>query len=578
MTQNSSPGFDHSKYPSYQPIKKADRRWPDAVLTKAPQWCSVDLRDGNQALIEPMTSQKKLRLWELLVDLGFKQIEVGFPSASSHDFDFLRKLIDENRIPDDVTVQVLTQAREELITKTFEALKGAKRAVLHFYNSTSTVQRDYVFALDRSGITEIAVNGAQMVKQAAAQYPDTEWVFEYSPESFTGTEIDYAVEVCNAVIDVIKPTVEHPMIINLPATVEMSTPNVYADQIEWFCDHVNQRDALIISLHTHNDRGGAVAASELGMLAGADRVEGTLLGNGERTGNMDIVTMAMNLYSQGIDPELDFSQMDEMIAVCKECTQLPLHPRHPYAGELVFTAFSGSHQDAINKCLARRDDRDPWEVAYLPIDPADIGRSYQEVIRINSQSGKGGVAYVLKRDHGLDIPRWLQIDFSSEVQSLAEHSESEVVSDDIYQLFLDTYALDRSNVQVGRYQLAREETVDALQVDIVLGNSSVSITGRGNGVVAAFVDALGVYTGTKVVVVEYSEHTLGRDAEAEAICYVQVAIDGRRSCGVGRSQDIVQASMAAIVSAVARAEVFHDLAASRKLQPMSLISSNFNGS
>ena len=507
MTQNSSPGFDHSKYPSYQPIKKADRRWPDAVLTKAPQWCSVDLRDGNQALIEPMTSQKKLRLWELLVDLGFKQIEVGFPSASSHDFDFLRKLIDEKRIPDDVTVQVLTQAREELITKTFEALKGAKRAVLHFYNSTSTVQRDYVFGLDRDGITEIAVNGAQMVKQAAAQYPDTEWVFEYSPESFTGTEIDYAVEVCNAVIDVMKPTPEHPMIINLPATVEMSTPNVYADQIEWFCDHVNQRDALIISLHTHNDRGGAVAASELGMLAGADRVEGTLLGNGERTGNMDIVTMAMNLYSQGIDPELDFSQMDEMIAVCKECTQLPLHPRHPYAGELVFTAFSGSHQDAINKCLARRDDRDPWEVAYLPIDPADIGRSYQEVIRINSQSGKGGVAYVLKRDHGLDIPRWLQIDFSSAVQSLAEHSESEVVSDDIYQLFLDTYALDRSNVQVGRYQLAREETVDALQVDIVVGNSSIPITGRGNGVVAAFVDALGVYTGTKLVVVEYSEHT-----------------------------------------------------------------------
>jgi 2-isopropylmalate synthase len=561
MTQDSSQGFDHSKYPSYKPIKKADRRWPDAVLTKAPQWCSVDLRDGNQALIEPMTSQKKLRLWELLVDLGFKQIEVGFPSASSHDFDFLRKLIEEKRIPDDVTVQVLTQAREELITKTFEALKGAKRAVLHFYNSTSTVQRDYVFGLDRDGITDIAVKGAQLVKQVAAQYPDTEWVFEYSPESFTGTEIDYAVEVCNAVVDVIKPTPEHPMIINLPATVEMSTPNVYADQIEWFCDHVDQRDALIISLHTHNDRGGAVAASELGILAGADRVEGTLLGNGERTGNMDIVTMAMNLYSQGIDPKLDFRQMDEMIAVCKECTQLPLHPRHPYAGELVFTAFSGSHQDAINKCLARRDDRDPWEVAYLPIDPADIGRSYQEVIRINSQSGKGGVAYVLKRDHGLDIPRWLQIDFSSAVQSLAEHSESEVVSDDIYQLFLNTYALDRSNVQVGRYQLAREETVDALQVDIVVGNTPTSITGRGNGVVAAFVDALGVYTGTKLVVVEYSEHTLGRDAEAEAICYVQVAIDGRRSCGVGRSQDIVQASMAAIVSAVSRASVFRDLAA-----------------
>lgn len=561
MEIEKAPGFDAGKYRPFAPVAKPDRRWPDRVIDSAPEWCSVDLRDGNQALVEPMNAEQKLRLWEQLVAIGFKTIEVGFPSASSHDYDFLRKLIEEQRIPDDVTVQVLVQARAELITKTFQALQGVKRAVVHFYNSTSIVQRRDVFKLDRSGIVDIAVQGATLVKAEADRHPETEWVFEYSPESFTGTELDFAVEICDAVNAVLEPTVERPVIINLPATVEMSTPNIYADQIEWFCDHVANREALRISLHTHNDRGCAVAAAELGVMAGADRVEGTLMGNGERTGNMDIVTMAMNLYSQGIDPELDFSQMDEMIAVCKECTQLPLHPRHPYAGELVFTAFSGSHQDAINKCLARRDDRDPWEVAYLPIDPADIGRSYQEVIRINSQSGKGGVAYVLKRDHGLDIPRWLQIDFSSAVQSLAEHSESEVVSDDIYQLFLDTYALDRSNVQVGRYQLAREETVDALQVDIVIGNSSIPITGRGNGVVAAFVDALGVYTGTKLVVVEYSEHTLGRDAEAEAICYVQVAIDGRRSCGVGRSQDIVQASMAAIVSAVARAEVFRDLAA-----------------
>ncbi|MEC7149265.1 MAG: 2-isopropylmalate synthase, partial [Pseudomonadota bacterium] len=464
MNHSEFGAFDYRKYPKYQPLKKADRRWPDAVLTKAPEWCSVDLRDGNQALIEPMTSDKKLRMWELLLELGFKQIEVGFPSASSHDFDFLRKLIDENRIPDDVTVQVLTQAREELIVKTFEALKGCKRAVLHFYNSTSTVQRDFVFGLDREGITDIAVKGAELVKSAAAKYPETEWVFEYSPESFTGTEMDFAVDVCNAVIDVISPTPDNKMIINLPATVEVSTPNVYADQIEWFCDNVNHRESLLISLHTHNDRGGAVAASELGLLAGADRIEGTLLGNGERTGNMDIVTMAMNLYSQGIDPQLDFSQMDEMIAVCKECTQLPLHPRHPYAGELVFTAFSGSHQDAINKCLARREGDSLWEVAYLPIDPADIGRSYQEVIRINSQSGKGGVAYVLNRDYGLDLPRWLQVDFSASVQALAERSETEVQSDDIHQLFLDTYLLNRPQLSVGNYQLARDDAVDHLNV------------------------------------------------------------------------------------------------------------------
>ena len=552
MSTEDFGAFDYRKYPIYQPLKKVDRRWPDAVLTHAPQWCSVDLRDGNQALIDPMTADKKLRLWELLIDLGFKQIEVGFPSASSHDFDFLRKLIEEGRIPDDVTVQVLTQAREELIVRTFEALKGCKRAVLHFYNSTSTVQRDYVFALDRAGITDIAVKGAALVKSVAANYPDTEWVFEYSPESFTGTEMDFAVDVCNAVIDVIRPTPENKMIINLPATVEVSTPNVYADQIEWFCDHVNHRDALLVSLHTHNDRGGAVAASELGLLAGADRIEGTLLGNGERTGNMDIVTMAMNLYSQGIDPKLDFSQMDEMIAVCKECTQLPLHPRHPYAGELVFTAFSGSHQDAINKCLARRQGDSLWEVAYLPIDPADIGRSYQEVIRINSQSGKGGVAYVLNRDYGLDLPRWLQVDFSSAVQAMAERSETEVQSKDIYDLFLETYHISGAGMSVGNYQLARDERVDRLTVQISGLEGSPTLSGNGAGVVGAFTDAISAHTGHKIIVVEYSEHTLGSDADADAICYVQLAIEGSRVCGVGRSTDIVHATMSAILSGLGR--------------------------
>jgi 2-isopropylmalate synthase len=552
MSTEDFGAFDYRKYPIYQPLKKVDRRWPDAVLTQAPQWCSVDLRDGNQALIDPMTADKKLRLWELLIDLGFKQIEVGFPSASSHDFDFLRKLIEEDRIPDDVTVQVLTQAREELIVRTFEALKGCKRAVLHFYNSTSTVQRDYVFALDRAGITDIAVKGAALVKSVAANYPDTEWVFEYSPESFTGTEMDFAVDVCNAVIDVIQPTPENKMIINLPATVEVSTPNVYADQIEWFCDHVNHRDALLVSLHTHNDRGGAVAASELGLLAGADRIEGTLLGNGERTGNMDIVTMAMNLYSQGIDPKLDFSQMDEMIAVCKECTQLPLHPRHPYAGELVFTAFSGSHQDAINKCLARRQGDSLWEVAYLPIDPADIGRSYQEVIRINSQSGKGGVAYVLNRDYGLDLPRWLQVDFSSAVQTMAERSETEVQSKDIYDLFLETYHLNGAPLFVGNYQLARDERVDRLTVQISGLEGTPTLLGKGAGVVGAFTDAISSHTGHKIIVVEYSEHTLGSDGDADAICYVQLAIDGSRVCGVGRSTDIVHATMSAILSGLGR--------------------------
>ena len=486
--------YDHRKYKAFPPIQMTERRWPDRTIERAPLWCSVDLRDGNQALIEPMTARQKLRLWDQLVKIGFKEIEVGFPSASGHDYDFVRELIDNNRIPDDVTIQVLTQARPELIEKTFAALEGVRRAVVHVYNSTSTVQREQVFGLDRSGIIDIAVKGAELVKACASRHPGTEWVFEYSPESFTGTELDFAVEICDAVNAVWQPTPEKPVIINLPATVEMAMPNIYADQIEWFCSRVANRESLLISVHTHNDRGCAVAAAELAVLAGADRVEGTLMGNGERTGNMDVVTMAMNLYSQGVDPRLDLSRMDEIIQTVRECTQLPVHPRHPYAGELVFTAFSGSHQDAIKKCLARRDDRKPWEVAYLPIDPADIGRSYQEVIRINSQSGKGGIAYVLERDYGLELPRWLQIDFSSAVQAYAEERETEVGSAEIYELFQQTYLDGAGRLKMGKYQVNRERGVDQLRAELLQGGKRHTLTGSGNGVVASFVDAMQRFT------------------------------------------------------------------------------------
>ena len=545
--------FDHRKYPPFAPVRLASRRWPDRQITEAPRWCSVDLRDGNQALIEPMTGRQKSRLWDQLVKIGFKEIEVGFPSASSHDYNFCRELIENNRIPDDVTIQVLTQARPELIEKPFAALRGARRAIVHVYNSTSTVQREQVFGLDRSGIIDIAVRGAELVRDAAARYPETEWVFEYSPESFTGTELDFAVEVVDAVTAVWQPTPEHPVIINLPATVEMSTPNVYADQIEWFCDHVQNREALLVSLHTHNDRGCAVAAAELGVLAGADRVEGTLMGNGERTGNMDIVTMAMNLYSQGVDPQLQLGHMDEIIQTVKECTQLPVHPRHPYAGELVFTAFSGSHQDAIKKCLSRREQQAPWQVAYLPIDPADIGRSYQEVIRINSQSGKGGIAYVLESNYGYELPRWLQIDFSAAVQAFAEVQESEVAPEAIHDLFQRTYLSGSGQWRLGDYQVSRADGVDQLQAELFEGTVRNALTGTGNGVVASFVDAMQRFTGRQIVLVEYSEHALSQSADAEAVCYIQLNIDGERHCGVGRSPDIIQASLEGILGAINRA-------------------------
>ena len=542
--------FNHRKYPAFQPLKMTSRRWPDQTITHAPRWCSVDLRDGNQALVEPMTAAQKSRLYDQLVQVGFKEIEVGFPSASSHDFDFLRELIENDRVPEDVALQVLTQARPELIKKTFEALEGARKVILHVYNSTSTVQREKVFKLDRDGIMKIAVDGAKLVRELAEQRPDTEWVFEYSPESFTGTEIDYAVEVCNAVIDQWQPTPERKCIINLPATVEMSTPNVYADQIEYFCDRINRRDSIWVSLHTHNDRGCAVAAAELAIMAGADRVEGTLFGNGERTGNMDILTMAMNLYSQGVDPQLNFEYMDKIIQTYKDCTQMPVHPRHPYAGELVFTAFSGSHQDAIKKCLDARDDADLWDVAYLPIDPEDIGRNYQEVVRINSQSGKGGIAYVLDRDYGLQLPRWLQIDFSRAVQRHAEKTETEVMPDAIWDLFHATYLSDAGPWSLGNYQVNRDKGQDKLLADLIKGDITYTLKGIGSGVVEAFVNAMELFIGKSIVVIEYSEHALSQSADAEAICYMQLNVDGERVCGVGRSADIIQASLDGILGAI----------------------------
>ncbi|WP_027856362.1 2-isopropylmalate synthase [Marinobacterium jannaschii] len=543
--------FDHSKYQPFAPVKKNNRRWPDNVIETAPRWCSVDLRDGNQALIEPMNVSQKIRLFKQLVKVGFKEIEIGFPAASQPDYDFVRELIDNDMIPEDVTIQVLVQARQHLVERTFEALKGAQCAVVHLYNSTSTVQREQVFAMGRQQIIQIAVDGAHMLMAEAEKHPDTEWVFQYSPESFTGTELDYAVEVVDAVTEVWQPSPERKVIVNLPATVEMSTPNVFADQVEWFIDHVARRDSLIISLHTHNDRGCAVAASELGLLAGADRVEGTLLGNGERTGNLDVVTMGMNMYSQGIDPELDFSCMDEIIECYKACTQLPVHPRHPYAGELVFTAFSGSHQDAINKCLSRRAEEDSWNVAYLPIDPADLGRDYQEVIRINSQSGKGGMAYVLAREYGIQLPRWLQIEFSAVVQKATEQMEGEISTAQIYELFKANYLQPMEQYQMNGYQASRDNGLDTLSAEMQWFGESVTIQGQGNGIVAAFVDAMNKQLGQPMVLVEYSEHALSQDAGAEAITYVQMNIDGQRSTGVAISEDIVTASLNAILSAVA---------------------------
>ncbi|QUX91648.1 2-isopropylmalate synthase [Marinomonas sp. A3A] len=541
--------FDHTKYTPFKPVAITNRTWPDKAITKAPIWSSVDLRDGNQALVEPMTVEQKKQFFALLVDVGFKEIEVGFPAASQLDFDFVRWLIEEDQVPDDVYIQVLTQARPELIERTYESLKGAKKAIVHVYNSTSTTQREQVFRMDMEGIKQIAVNGAKCVKEHAAKHPETEWVFQYSPESFTGTEIDYAIEVVNAVADVWQPTPDNKIIINLPATVEVSTPNRYADQIEYFCRNVKQRDSMIVSLHTHNDRGCGVAAAELGVMAGADRIEGTLLGNGERTGNMDIVTMAMNIYSQGIDPELALGDMDRIISVVQACTLLQVHPRHPYAGELVFTAFSGSHQDAIKKCLANQTDDKPWDVAYLPIDPRDVGRSYQEVIRVNSQSGKGGVAYTLEQEYGLALPRWLQVEFSPIVQQFAEKDGGVVDAESMKNLFENSFMTGTTPYKLGKYDLAKDD-VDTVHAELISNNSSIKITGNGNGALSAFSEALGKHFNMRVDIIQYQEHALTVGSDSQAIAYVQANIDGDRYNGVAIDNDIVSASIQALLATV----------------------------
>ena len=544
--------FDHNKYKPFQPIGLSDRTWPDRVIKSAPIWCSVDLRDGNQALIEPMSVEQKKKMFELLVEVGFKEIEVGFPAASQPDFDFVRCLIEENRVPDDVTIQVLTQARPELIQRTFESLRGARRAILHVYNSTSTVQREKVFKTDEAGIIDIAVAGAIEVKRCAELAPKTEWVFQYSPESFTGTEVDFAVEVCDAVNTVWQPTPENPAIINLPATVEMATPNVYADQIEYFCRKLKNRDSVIVSLHTHNDRASAVAAAELAVMAGAQRVEGTLLGNGERTGNMDIVIMAMNLYSQGIDPGLDLHDMDRIVSVVRECTQIDVHPRQAYSGDLVFTAFSGSHQDAIKKCLDIYEEGTPWEIAYLPIDPRDIGRTYQDVIRVNSQSGKGGVAYVLANKFGFQLPRWLQIEFSRVVQKVTEDTGQEISPDQIWTLFNNHYLDNAKALSLEDFTIAKHEGRETFVAKLNYMGEMIAINGEGDGVLDAFVEALKDAIKLDFEIMEYGEHALGQGADAEAVTYIQIRCEGQRYSGVAISKDIIASSLNAFMGAASQ--------------------------
>ena len=545
------------KYRAFPPVALPDRQWPNRSLGQPPIWCSVDLRDGNQSLIEPMGLDRKMRMFEALLKMGFKEIEVGFPSASQTDFDFVRHLIEGKRIPDGVTIQVLTQSREELIRRTFESLKGVKSAIVHLYNSTSELQRRVVFKLDRQGIKDIAVNGATLIAELTREFGMEDVIrHEYSPESFTGTELDYAVEICEAVIDAYQPTPTKKLILNLPATVEMSTPNIHADQIEWFCRTIKQRDCLTISLHPHNDRGCAVAATELGLLAGADRVEGTLFGNGERTGNVDLVTLAMNLYSQGVDPGLDCSDINGLVRMAEYCNQLPIHPRHPYAGELVFTAFSGSHQDAINKGFkAMAASNQPlWEVPYLPIDPMDLGRSYEAVIRINSQSGKGGIAYILEKEHGIELPRRLQIEFSKTVQAIADGEGVELAADRLWTAFKAEY-LDGN----GAYGfISHAASADHAEQDVIakvtLDGNLKTILGHGNGPVDGFVDAIRKDCGLAFDVADYREHAIGTGANASAVAYVELRLaDGATLFGVGIDKNIVVASLKAVLSGVNRA-------------------------
>jgi 2-isopropylmalate synthase len=531
-----------------------DRQWPSRVIRKPPVWCSVDLRDGNQALIEPMDSARKTRMFLKLVEIGFKEIEVGFPSASQTDFDFCRELIEGRLIPRDVTVQVLVQAREPFIERTFEAVRGAPRAIVHLYNSTSTLQRRVVFGMDKSGVKDIALTGARAVRQSAEQFPETEWVFEYSPESFTGTELDYAVEVCEAVMEVWQARPKNKVIINLPATVEMSMPNIYADQIEWFGRHVSNRNGMILSVHPHNDRGTGVAATELALLAGADRVEGTLFGNGERTGNVDVVTLALNMYSQGVHPGLDFSRINDAIECAEFCNQLPVHPRHPYAGDLVFTAFSGSHQDAIKKGFAAQKEGSPWAIPYLPIDPMDLGRSYEPIIRVNSQSGKGGVSFLLERDYGIKMPRKLQVEFSRVIQRITDSTGSEITAAEIWRAFQSEYIEQQAPFAVRAHSEHSAGDSGQLTATVSDGSSEHVISGDGNGPIDAFVHALNEEFGIAVRILDYDEHAVGSGAGATAVSFVELRVGESDSVmGVGMHRNILTASLNAITSALNRA-------------------------
>ncbi|MEN9965592.1 MAG: hypothetical protein RJA60_589 [Actinomycetota bacterium] len=572
-TQRPSGMPVHKYVPFHEQIEVnlPDRTWPAKRITEAPRWCAVDLRDGNQALIDPMSPERKLKMFKLLVTMGYKEIEVGFPSASQTDFDFVRLLIEDGHIPADVTIQVLTQARDALIERTYGSLKGAKKAIVHFYNSTSVLQRRVVFNQDKQGIMDIALAGARKCRSMESSIPETEVFYEYSPESYTGTELEYAVEVCNAVIEIIDPKPDHQMVINLPATVEMATPNVYADSIEWMHRNIARRDSILISLHPHNDRGTAVAAAELGYLAGADRIEGCLFGNGERTGNVDLITLGLNLFSQGIDPHIDFSQLDEIKRTVEYCNQLPVPERAPYGGDLVYTAFSGSHQDAIKKGfeLMHKEATDKgvsvddlvWAVPYLPIDPKDVGRSYEAVIRVNSQSGKGGVAYLLKTDHSLDLPRKLQIEFSRVVQNKTDQDGGEVSSAKLWDIFIDEYLpapADRIDLKWGRFELKKmrtESNMDGhVELNIVLrdGVGELQATGTGNGPISAFLNVLDKQ-GVGVRLLDYVEHTLSEGGDAQAAAYVELEVNGHTLWGVGIDGDISTASLKAVISAVNRA-------------------------
>ncbi|MFN0026767.1 MAG: 2-isopropylmalate synthase [Acidimicrobiales bacterium] len=543
-------------YRPYPRVDLANRTWPDQVISKAPIWSSVDLRDGNQALINPMNVERKRKLFDLLVSMGFKEIEVGFPSASQTDFDFLRALIDEHLVPDDVALQVLTQARPELIERTYEAIEGAERAIVHLYNSTSELQRRVVFRLDKPGIIDIAVRGAELCRKYAAMLSDTKIIYEYSPESFTGTELDFAVEICEAVMDVYEPNPERPMILNLPATVEHSTPNIYADQIEWFSRTIKNRDSIILSLHPHNDRGCAVAAAELGLMAGADRIEGTLFGNGERTGNVDIVTLALNLFSQGVDPKLDLLNIDAKKELVEYCNQLPVHPRHPYAGELVYTAFSGSHQDAIKKGIAALPPQtDLWEVPYLPIDPAHLGRSYEAVIRVNSQSGKGGVSYIMEQEYHLDLPRPLQVEFTNIIQGITDETSEEITSYEIYRAFEGRYLSPAAPLQLISHRYSTDTASSEkteLTATVNYQGAERQITGVGNGPIDAFVSAIRGDLGIDTRLVAYHEHAIEASSDSSAAAYIQLetGVDGERWWGCGVDPSIVTASLRAVVSAV----------------------------